>query len=206
MQPPIVFIPCKLLKESKSRLSRVLTAAARYDLCVRLLDHTIQTAKMITPAPRVFLITGDEVALGRARHQSISVIEDLGSLNDALTAARNSISRIEALDGPLVVLPIDLVGVSDVALRNSITALDVTIVPDSMRSGTNLLVLRGDAARSFRFNFGPNSFSRHYQTAFNANYSISVLDDPVLAFDLDSDRDYWQAGKMGYLDALEMAS
>lgn len=206
MQRPLIFIPCKLLNESKSRLSGLLSAAARYDLCIRLLDHTIRATKMVTPARRVFLITADKVAAARARAHGISVIADPGSLNDALTAARSFVQRIDTLDGPLVVLPIDLVCVNDIALRNSLTTSDVTIVPDGLRSGTNLLVLRGDAARDLPFRFGPNSFLRHSSAAHSSNYSVSVRDDPTLAFDLDSDDDYWRASRLGYLDALEMVS
>jgi len=165
MQRPLVFIPCKLLNESKSRLAGLLSAAARYDLCIRLLDHTIRATKLITPAQRVFLVTADKVAAARAREHGISVIADPGSLNDALTAARSFVQRVDALDGPLVVLPIDLVCVNDIALRNSLTTSDVTIVPDGVRSGTNLLVLRGDAGRDFPFRFGPNSFLQHCSAA-----------------------------------------
>jgi 2-phospho-L-lactate guanylyltransferase len=205
MQRPIIFIPCKLLNESKSRLAGLLSPDARYDLCVRLLDHTMHAAKLIKPA-RVFLITADEVAAARAKTHGISVIADPGSLNDALTAARSFVQRVDVLDGPLVVLPIDLVRLNEVALRNSITTSDVTIVPDGVGSGTNLLVLRRDAARDLPFRFGPNSFAQHCSAAYRSNYSVSIREDPALAFDLDSDDDYWRASGLGYLDALEMAS
>jgi 2-phospho-L-lactate guanylyltransferase len=206
MMPPNVLIPCKALSESKSRLSQLLPAAARYDLCVRLLERTIKLAKTIAPARRIFLVSIDATAIIRAREHGVSVIAHPGDLNDALTAARTLIGRVCDSDEALIVLPIDLVRADEAALRNAMRTSQVTIIPDGDRSGTNLLALSGDAAGEFPFRFGPGSFARHRDAAQKANYSLSVVDDPILAFDLDSPEDYLHAERSGYLRTLEFAS
>jgi 2-phospho-L-lactate guanylyltransferase len=206
MMQPNVLIPCKALSKSKSRLSQLLPAAARYDLCVWLLERTIKLAKTITPARHIFLVSIDATVVIRARAHGVSVIAHPGDLNDALTAARAHIRRVCHLDEALIVLPIDLVRADEATLRNAMRTSQVTIIPDGARSGTNLLALSGDAAGEFPFRFGPGSLTRHRDAAQKANYSVSVVDDPVLAFDLDSPEDYLRAERLGYLRALEIAS
>src|SRR6185437_12942889 len=172
---PNVVIPCKALDEGKSRLSHMLPAAARYDLCVWLLDRTIKAAKTIAPSRRIFLVSADPAAVARARAHDISVIIHRGDLNGALSVARARIRRVRPSDEALIVLPIDLVCADEVALRNALRPSQVTIVPDEARKGTNLLALSGNAARDFPFRFGPDSFARHRYAAQKANYLLSVV-------------------------------
>ncbi|HVV60982.1 MAG TPA: 2-phospho-L-lactate guanylyltransferase [Pseudolabrys sp.] len=199
-----VLIPCKPLSEGKSRLSQLLSVRARYELCTLLLRQTLQLARLIADPDRIFLVTADESAAAQARALGVAVIADSANeLNAALELGRNRTPH--GADG-LIVLPIDLPLADEVAIKNALGACDVTLAADNRRSGTNLLALRGEAARHFPFSFGTNSFVRHRESARRAGYSLAEVDDPILAFDLDVPEDYLRASRLGLLKTTELAS
>jgi 2-phospho-L-lactate guanylyltransferase (CobY/MobA/RfbA family) len=86
---------------------------------------------------------------------------------------------------------IDLPFANIAALKKMTAAsADVTIASDCQQKGTNLLVLKGQATLHFRFSFGRDSFSRHCGAACTAGYSLTVIEEPTLQFDLDAPDDY----------------
>lgn len=203
-----ILIPCKPLSEGKSRLAQLLSPRARYELCTSLLCQTLELARLVVDPSRIFLITADEAAAARARALGIAVVADgTNGLNGALELGRERIQRHRqpGADG-LIVLPIDLPLADEAAIEKALGTCDVTLAADSRRSGTNLLALRGKAARHFPFSFGANSFVRHRESARRAGYSLVEVDDPTLAFDLDAPEDYLRASRLHLLKAEELAS
>jgi 2-phospho-L-lactate/phosphoenolpyruvate guanylyltransferase len=203
-----ILIPCKPLSEGKSRLSQLLPTRARYDLCASLLRQTLELARLLAGPDRIFLVTADEHAAAQARALGVAVIADSANeLNGALELGRDHIQRHgQAGADTLIVLPIDLPLADEAAIEKALGPCDVTLAADSRRSGTNLLALRGEAARYFPFSFGAGSFVRHRAIARRAGYSLTEVDDPILAFDLDAPEDYLRASRLGLLKAGELAS
>jgi 2-phospho-L-lactate guanylyltransferase len=189
-----VVVPCKLLRESKSRLAQVLTPHARYALSRHLLDRTLKIAGELTHFERVFVVTGDPVVAMQAKALGAGAISDeFNELNSALTAARDRLMHIAPLREGLLVLPIDLVFADAAALRKLADCFDVAIAADESKSGTNALFLQGGAVAGFPFCFGTESLARHSSAARSMGYSFGIIDDPVLAFDLDEPADYRRA-------------
>ena len=59
----------------------------------------------------------------------------------------------------------------------------LTIVPDAVRDGSNVVCVPVDAG--FRFAYGPGSFARHVAEANRLGLAVTVADDQDLAVDID---------------------
>jgi 2-phospho-L-lactate guanylyltransferase len=202
-----ILIPCKPLGEGKSRLAQLLSARQRYDLCASLLDRTLSVAKCLTQSDRIFLVTADAEAAAQACHHGVAVIIDNAhTLNGALTQGRDQLLRAGADDCQgLLILPTDLPFADEAAILKVVSASDITLACDHDRSGTNLLLLKRGAARSFTFSFGASSFARHCEIARRAGYSVTAVADSALAFDIDEPHHYLKAGSIGRLRTVEPA-
>jgi 2-phospho-L-lactate guanylyltransferase len=202
-----ILIPCKPLAKGKTRLSQFLSARERYDLCTALLDRTLNVAQELTPADRIWLITEDAAAAARAAAMGIPVITDQAhTLNGALTNARDYIIRNGSDCGQgLLILPIDLPFADDAAIVTAANGGDVSIAGDHDGIGTNLLLLKRKAARDFAFSFGANSFARHCEIARRAAYSVTIVESPALAFDIDEPRHYVRTSHLANPQAVETA-
>lgn len=86
---------------------------------------------------------------------------------------------------------------------NAVSEADVTLAGDHDQSGTDLLLLRGDAVRGFTFSFGADSLARHNDIARRAGYSAAIVDHPALAFDIDEPRHYLDAARLDALHSME---
>jgi 2-phospho-L-lactate/phosphoenolpyruvate guanylyltransferase len=193
-----ILIPCKPLREGKSRLAGVLSAAERQALCRRLLRRSLTLALTLQPAAGVRVVTPDSDASEIAAEQGVATIDDGGvNLNDALRRGRAAILDASGGDAAALILPIDLpYATADAVGRALAGAGDVVLAPDAEMSGTNLLYLGHRAFSAFAFAFGANSFAAHRDGAIGAGLKVEVLDDPRLAFDLDRPEDYerWKRG------------
>ena len=203
-----VLIPCKPLSEGKSRLAELLSSRKRRELCASLLDQTLTLAKLVTSPDRIFLITADIEAMVQASAHSVSVIADhANDLNGALSEGRKRVLLDPALTNSegLLILPIDLPLATEASLMKVAGYCDVTLACDRRKTGTNLLALRCGAVQDFPFSFGDDSFIRHRDIARRAGYSFSIVDDPALAFDLDTAEDYLDVSRQTP-KAIQMAS
>jgi 2-phospho-L-lactate/phosphoenolpyruvate guanylyltransferase len=192
-----ILIPCKPLAEGKSRLSVLLSAQKRFELCAALLERTIDLARQVVSADCIWLTTSDATAQAIARKQGVAVIADhCASLNGALTASREQMSSNSmSVMHRIIVLPIDLpLADAEALARAADESADVVIACDRAKKGTNLLLLKGSALFRFHFSFGDGSFSRHCDHARHEQLSLAVIDDPALAFDLDEPDDLLRSG------------
>jgi 2-phospho-L-lactate guanylyltransferase len=160
-----------------------------------MLGRTLAVAREITQPDRIFLVTADEDASARAAEFSIASILDRSSdLNCALDFGRKHIANRVGSSGALLILPIDLPFADELAIARALRSRShVTIAADRDRLGTNLLLLRDDAIQNFTFQFGPGSFPRHRDAAVTAGYSVELIEDPALAFDIDEPDHFMKA-------------
>lgn len=192
-----VLIPCKALAEGKSRLASVMSAPARHELCVAMLRRTLTVVVQIVPPDHIWLTTSDQLATAIARECGVAVIPDPGrDLNRALEMARAHICTRSSADiSGLMVLPIDLPLIDAPAVERSVVdGADVVVASNREKTGTNLLYLKCAAAATFPFSYGQNSFSRHCEAARRGRYTLCVIDEAALAFDLDEPCDLLQLG------------
>jgi 2-phospho-L-lactate guanylyltransferase len=191
-----ILIPCKRLREGKSRLAPILSPAERQALCAGLLRRSLTLALTLRPAAGVSVITPDAEATAIAAEYGVDAIDDGGAgLNEALQRGRDRIVEKAGEDAAALILPIDLPLATAEAVGRAVGAdADVALAPDGQRHGTNLLHIGPRALRAFRFAFGPDSFAAHRRWAERAGLRIAVIDDPLLAFDIDRPEDYdrWQ--------------
>ena len=187
-----ILIPCKSLWEGKSRLAAVLSPRERQELCAHLLERTLRLALALGTAASIRTITPDPEACMIAAMFGVGALKDEGTgLNDALEAARDVILREAGEHSSALILPIDLPCATVAAIRRATaSAVDVAISPDAANQGTNLLFLVGRALGAFPFAFGPGSYSRHRRAAEDAGLRVAIVDDPLLAFDIDRPEDW----------------
>jgi 2-phospho-L-lactate guanylyltransferase len=191
-------IPCKSLRHGKSRLAPIVSSADRQQLCARLLRNSLALALALQPVDKVSVITSDPEAKAIADDHGVGTIDDGGAcLNEALRRGRASMTAKQGRERAVIILPIDLAYATPGAIARAIRPdLDVALVPDEGRQGTNLLYIGPRAWPLFTFAFGPNSFLAHRSLAEQAGFRVAVIEEPLLAFDMDRPEDYarWRYG------------
>jgi 2-phospho-L-lactate/phosphoenolpyruvate guanylyltransferase len=187
-----ILIPCKPLREGKSRLAGVLSAAERYRLCVDLLENTLTLALALQSTASVHVVTPDPEASEIAKARGVATIDDGGvGLNAAVRRGLNAILGRAGNDAAALILPIDLpLATADAVSRAFNGTAEVVVAPDAERRGTNLLYLSYPAVSVFPLAFGAASFAAHRDGAIRIGLSVEILEDPRLAFDLDEPEDY----------------
>lgn len=187
-----ILIPCKALRDGKSRLASILSAAERQALCARLLRNALGLARTLQSARHVRVITPDAEVAAIAAEFGIGRINDGGTnLNEALERGRANIFEESGGDAEAIILPIDLpYATADAIGRAKAREFDVVLAADAERRGTNLLYLGNRALPIFPFAFGPGSFARHRSWAESKGLRVDAVDDPRLSFDIDRPGDY----------------
>jgi 2-phospho-L-lactate guanylyltransferase len=191
--PTCILIPCKSLRNGKSRLSACLGQAARYDLCKGLLERTLRCSAEVVPPSHVRIVTADAEAVTMAHQHAIGAIADAGfGLNAALEHARACLRAEMPPTGPdLMILPIDLPFVTPQCIADVLARPgDCVIAPDQSGTGTNLLYLRSSAPRAVPFAYGAGSYAAHLALAQSHACTVTTVRDRRLAFDLDESADY----------------
>ncbi|GAC1593257.1 MAG: hypothetical protein NVS3B21_14100 [Acidimicrobiales bacterium] len=174
--PAAVLVPVKAFSEAKVRLAPALPPDERAALARTMAAGVISAAR---PLP-VAVVCDDREVAGWARSMDALVIWEPGrGLNGAVEAG---ISQLSDAGVERVV-----VAHADLPMAAGLAALSdgdgVILVPDRSRDGTNVAVV--PARAGFRFSYGPGSFARHLLEADRLNLGTLVVDDPLLAFDVD---------------------
>ena len=174
--PAAVLVPVKAFSEAKVRLAPALPPDERAALARTMAAGVIGAAR---PLP-VAVVCDDREVAGWARSMDALVIWEPGrGLNGAVEAgiAQLSDAGVERV----------VVAHADLPMAAGLAALadghGVILVPDRSRDGTNVAVV--PARAGFRFSYGPGSFARHLLEADRLGLSTLVVDDPLLAFDVD---------------------
>jgi 2-phospho-L-lactate guanylyltransferase len=187
-----ILIPCKTLRSGKTRLSGVLSERDRMALCTGLLEHTIALAAAFAPTT---VVTSDPaVAEICPRHNALVCAEPPNAdLNMALTAAYRTCTPRDAV----LVLPIDLPLLTSATIHQVCADEDtMTIVPDRIESGTNLMLLPRELDRGFRFCYGIDSFRQHCAEASRLGLAFRVCHFADAAFDIDTPDDLAEINRL----------
>lgn len=181
--------PVKPFAESKSRLAKVLTPAARAALSQELLARLLTCAREADVLAGVAVVSRDPLALAQAQAAGFASVPENGQeLNLALTQA----SQYAVTQGAeaILVLPADLPFVTAEDIRQLYRlgqAQPGVVLSPSPDGGTNALLLRPPGL--IEFAFGANSFARHCELAQQAGAALQVFESSTLAFDVDRPED-----------------
>lgn len=179
---PLV-VPVKSFASAKARLAPALDAAERAGLARRLADGVVDAAG---DRPVVVACDDDDVRRwARAR-----------GLRTAWTPGHDLSGSVAAAVGRLGAEGAVVVGVAHADLPFPATLSEVVdrgrpgtvvLVGDRDGDGTNVMVL--PAGCGFRFAYGPGSLGRHVSEAERLGLVVDLVDDPALAWDLDTPAD-----------------
>jgi 2-phospho-L-lactate guanylyltransferase len=185
-------VPVKPLQESKRRLAHILSAEERADLIHRFLAHTLAVLDQSGVIDRILVVSSDERVLATARMHGAAVLVETAvhGLNPAVSNSAQFAADCGAT--AVLVLPADLpfIEKADVAImvRQSRSGPHIVICSDDKNQGTNALLISPPAP--FTFHYGPDSFQQHLQEAQKRGLTGSIIQNPNLQFDLDTESDW----------------
>ena len=200
----VALVPVRSLSGAKTRLGEPLDAEERTELIRAMLRRTVHEARAAAGLDVVMVVSMDGELLAEARAMGASsFLQVQEGLNQGLDEARLAVGTGATA---LLVLPVDLPGVSAAALDALVTAAEearraapdrpaVIVVPDRHGTGTNALLLVPPDAIPFRF--GEGSRAAHAAAARSAGASYVELDGP-LDFDVDTPADLLEADMRGF--------
>jgi len=187
-EPVNIVVPIKGLREGKTRLAGALSSDERHSLNSYLAERTLAVIRDALPDAVRWAVSPDPEIGDLARRFGAKFFAQSGhglnaGLAEVCTGLETTRTVYVAADLPdLSVDDIVLLSVSDV----------IAIAPDESGRGTNALSL--PVPRAIDFQFGPDSFARHKETAAAAGHPIGILRRPGLAFDLDTKDDLARLG------------
>lgn len=171
-----VVVPLRSLADGKLRLAAALPPDERCALIASMAASVIRAAHELP-----VLVVHDDPAVGDwARELGADAdIPPVPGLNAAVDFGRRSLAA-SGFD-VAIIAHADLPGARDL---RPVAAFDgITLVPDRLGDGTNVLCL--PARLDFTFAYGPGSFESHLRIAAATGLPVRVLDDPDLAWDVD---------------------
>ncbi len=187
-------IPVKPLRDSKRRLSHLLSADERAELILTFLDNLLLTLNATPGLDHSLVVTGDPAVAALAAKYGAELLLESSPAGLNTAVARGAAHAAEAGASAVLVLPADLpfVGVEDVeAMLRPLTADRrplIALSADESEEGTNALLLAppGD----FTFCYGPDSFRAHLAEALERGRATYTVNAPGLRFDLDTENDW----------------
>jgi len=184
-------VPVKPLRRGKSRLAGVLTQEERLGLNSQMLIHTVDILRDIPEIEQVLVVSRDQAALSLARSHGARTVQENGApeLNIALTRA-TVVAQSYATRGVLIV-PSDLPMITKEDVYAMLERVQdppvVVVAPDRKKEGTNALLVC--PVGLIEYDYGPNSFERHCQSARQVGARLEICELPSLALDMDMPED-----------------
>lgn len=197
-------VPVKPLRHGKSRLAGVLTEDERMVLNQYLLANTLDVLRPVRRIDHILVISRDPQALTLAREHGARTVLEHGTpqLNLALTRA-TLVARHHTARGVLI-LPADLPLLTkedvNMMIEKAKSPPVVVIAPDRHRTGTNGLLVY--PVGLIPYEFGPNSFERHCESARLVGARLEICELPSLGLDMDLPEDLHLVGNE--LEALNL--
>jgi 2-phospho-L-lactate guanylyltransferase len=178
--PEAVLVPVKAFAEAKRRLASALPSGERADLARSMAEKVVAAARSL---PVAVVCDDTEVAVWARQLGALVIWEPEQGLNRAVEAG---VIRLRDAGAERVT-----VAHADLPLATDLTWLGrfegVTLVPDRRHDGTNVACI--PTAAGFRFSYGPGSFVRHQQEARRLGLPLRIVDEPLLAWDVDQPAD-----------------
>lgn len=204
---PWLVIPVKSLRDGKSRLACALEPVQRRAFMDRLLVHILNQAAAFPGLDRTLVVSACGETRTRATVLGAQVLNESGcGLNSAMKQAQTYIRQRGATQ--MLVVPSDLpfICTEDLQYLSRLAMSKVIVVaPDRSLHGTNGLCF--DAALEFGFEFGPDSYARHTDSARRLQRGHAVAKRSGLAFDVDTPHDLAELYKReGYQPLTETVS
>lgn len=177
-------MPVKAFADAKVRLAPALPPWRRAALAQAMAERVLSAARGLSVA----VVCDDaEVASWAAARGAIVLAEPGRGLNGAVEAGVDQLAAAGAHQ--VIVAHADLPFATDLDWV-SWFRVGVTLVPDRRRDGTNVICVPTRAG--FKFSYGPGSFDRHFAEARRLGLAVRVVNEPLLAWDVDvpGDLDY----------------
>lgn len=189
----VAVVPIRSLTGGKTRLSGAVDAEARAELIRLMLGTVLRAVSETTGIDQIVVVSPEPAALALAANlldhaKLLAQPVDTPGLLPALELGR-AYARDAAADALVIVfgdLPRLTAADIDAMLSSEV---QVVIAPDRDRVGTNALLLRGPAMRSFPLRFGDASFSAHLAAAASVGLTVAIVEREGLSFDLDTPGD-----------------
>lgn len=173
--------------QGKSRLAEVLVKKERIALNFKFLYRTFLVALQVFGPDLITVVSRSDAQLKAARIAGAHALpEGEGDLNDALLQGAQDAVRRGAT--AILSLSSDLPYVEADDLRAMLAAsADIVIATDAAGLGTNALLMRPALAIPYRY--GAGSLAAHRAEAEAARLTMSVIERPGLARDVDTPAD-----------------
>ena len=186
-------VPMRGIEHGKSRLAGALADARRERLNRWLLSNTLKVIEhwrgdlkhcaVVSPCAEAL-----ELAQ-RAGADAVRETTAAAGLNPALILGL--MHALQKGAGKVLVLACDLPDLTVDALAALAAAAReprcMALAPDKLGSGTNALLIAADSG--VEFHFGEHSLTRHRAWAEARGFAVTLVDQPALAFDLDTPDD-----------------
>jgi 2-phospho-L-lactate/phosphoenolpyruvate guanylyltransferase len=187
----LAILPIKRFDAAKQRLADVLGTGSRQSLAQAMYRDVLGSLRRVEAIDAILVITADPMAEVTARSHRIKVLRDGQRGQSAATgtglryAAANGFDRALLVPGDVPLL--DPVEVNAWLRENDADPVDLALVPDHHREGTNALLI--EPPGTFSPSFGERSLQRHLDLARAAGLTYRV--DPVesLLRDVDTPED-----------------
>lgn len=183
--PVAVLVPVKAFTEAKLRLAPALLPAGRSELARAMATHVLDAAR---PLPTAVVCDDTEVATWARQHRVLVIWEPERGLNRAVEAG---VERLRGAGAERVI-----VAHGDLPLAPGLTWVarfpGVTVVPDKVGNGTNVICV--PSAAGFTFSYGPGSFTRHTAEALRLDLPLRVVREQGLSHDVDTPADLLVTG------------
>lgn len=186
-------LPVKTLSQSKTRLSAILSPAERADLTQHLLEQTLQVLQQVPNITQTIVVSRDPTVLNTAQRYHTRTFSESApyELKTAVSQAAKYATLQQQADG-ILIIPADLPFLQAYeiqAIIDKAAASETSVIcPDESQNGTNALLL--SPTTKFRFQYGPNSYSKHLIEANRLNLAIQTITTPGICFDLDTEDDW----------------
>ena len=188
-------VPVREFRNTKLRLSAVLTESERASLTGALLKHVISVLLRSKKITAVIVVSTDprEVASALGPLEKIRIIQESkfhGGVNSAVNDGIEQVRFQKEKDPMILVLPSDLPLLTRDSVDNAIDLLDkydLVINPSIKKDGTNLLEFR--LSNLIRLYYDQDSYTNHVREAQSRKLDFLMIEWKEFSFDVDDPED-----------------
>jgi 2-phospho-L-lactate guanylyltransferase len=182
-------LPIKRLERAKRRLNGQLGVGARAALASAMFSDVLAALERSNELEKVLVVSGEPTLQDLALGGRTTLMPDLIERGQSPAALAGLARATELGCNRALLVPgdcplIEPSEIDELLADTHVDEVDVVIVPDRHRSGTNALML--DPKSAFEPQFGPDSLSRHVEEATVRGLRHTVEPLPSLELDVDT--------------------